>query len=56
MKDSKKSKSNGKQEVNPEIQTGWRIPPGKKFGDFFSSSQTEMKENCAGWPVVTILV
>jgi hypothetical protein len=38
MKDSKKSKSNGKQEVNPEIQTGWRIPPGKKFGDFFSSS------------------
>jgi hypothetical protein len=50
-KDSKKWKSKGKQEVNPEIQAGWRILPGKRFGNFFSPSQPEMKENCAGWPV-----
>jgi hypothetical protein len=34
--DSKKTKSKGKPELNPKIQAGWRIPPGKRFGDFFS--------------------
>jgi hypothetical protein len=49
--DSKKTKSKGNPVVNPEIKAEWRIPPGKRFGDFFSPSRPEMKENCEGWPV-----
>jgi hypothetical protein len=41
----------GKVEPNPEAQTEWRIPPGKRFGDFFSPGRTDLKQNVTGWPM-----
>jgi hypothetical protein len=40
----------GKVETNPEVKTSWRIPPGKKFGDFFSPGRVDLKGNVSGWP------
>ncbi len=45
----KKSSPKGKAELNPEVRPEWRIPPGKRFGNFFSPSRSDLKANIAGW-------
>jgi hypothetical protein len=45
-----KPKPKGKAELNPEVRPAWRIPPGKRFGDYFSPSRSDLKANIAGWP------
>jgi hypothetical protein len=45
-----KAQGKGKVEKNPEIKVCWKIPAGKKFGDFFSPGRTDLKANVSGWP------
>jgi hypothetical protein len=41
----------GQVETNPEVKPEWRIPPGKRFGDFFSPVRSDLKANVSGWPM-----
>ncbi len=43
-------KGKGKPEGNPEVMPAWRVPPGKRFGDFFSPGRGDLKANVVGWP------
>jgi hypothetical protein len=47
---AKQGKGKGKLETNPEVPADCRIPPGKRFGDFFSPGRGDLKPNVVGWP------
>jgi hypothetical protein len=40
----------GKQDRNAEVIDLVRLPKGKKFGDFFTPSRSDLKDNCLEWP------
>ena len=46
----KPGKGKGKLEANPEVPADCWIPPGKRFGDFFSPGRGDLKPNVVGWP------
>ena len=37
--------------LNPATDPACKIPPGKRFGDYFTPSRADLKANCASWPV-----
>jgi hypothetical protein len=40
----------GKQDRNDEVAESVKLPAGKRFGDFFTPSRSDLKDNCLDWP------
>jgi hypothetical protein len=45
-----RQEAQGKQDRNNEVVESVKLPKGKKSGDFFTPSRSDLKDNCLDWP------